>query len=88
MLLLIVDITHAKAIHCLSTHILACYVYLSLFREPLKCDRAPTISSFMLYIKLAIVIETSLLQTSDIFFFQMHSSSVFKDFAYAGCGGD
>ena len=33
MLLLIVNITHAKDIHCLSTHILASYMYFSLFRE-------------------------------------------------------
>lgn len=42
-------------------------VFLESF---LKCDQALTISSFMLYITLAIVVETLLLQAIDVFSFE------------------
>lgn len=42
----------------------------------------------MLYIKLSIVIETLLLQTIDIFSFECIQVHFFKDFVYAGCGGE
>lgn len=86
MLLLIVNITNAKDIHCLSTYILACYMDLSLFRELFEMWSSSCYIKFYVIYKTCHCCINIIASNHWYFFFWMHLSSVFKDFVYARCG--